>query len=175
MFTVVFKYLKERYGFTANIYMASQYQPTSYPVELLTLLLITLLSHTHFVLEKQPMQQKKERPRTCNHTCFIFVHSLKNSQVCKMYMQESFYLRDHLLYTGLPDAASIVLGKRSSALQDKNMSILWFGFRGMRQKDFDFFSETKLNVNPPPDFFVLHLGCNDLGILPDLKLYQTIK
>lgn len=46
----------------------------------------------------------------------------------------------------------------------------------MKWKDFDsFFESNKLKSNPPPYYLVVHLGSNDLDILPDLELYQNIK
>lgn len=67
-------------------------------------------------------------------------------------------------------------GGKHPTIQYKNIAILWFGVRRMKWKDFDsFFESNKLKSNLPPYYLVVHLGSNDLGILPDLELYQNIK
>lgn len=42
----------------------------------------------------------------------------------------------------------------------------------MRWKDFDSFFESKLKSNPTPDYLVVHLGFNDLGILTLLIVFN---
>ena len=66
-------------------------------------------------------------------------------------------------------------GGKDLTLQTKNITILWFGIRGMRWQDFDSTFEKKLKSNPPPNYLVVHLGSNDLGILPGAQLFYSIK
>lgn len=72
-------------------------------------------------------------------------------------------------------SACIRPGGKHLTLQDKNINILWFGVRGMRWKDFDPLFDNKLKSNPPPDYLVVHLGSNDLGILCGVELIHTVK
>lgn len=67
-------------------------------------------------------------------------------------------------------SACIRPGGKHLTLHDKNINILWFGVRGMRWKDFDPLFDNKLKSNPPPDYLVVHLGSNDLGILCGVEL-----
>ena len=46
---------------------------------------------------------------------------------------------------------------------------------GMRWQDFDSTFEKKIKANPSPNYLVVHLGFNDLGILPRAQLFQSIK
>lgn len=62
-------------------------------------------------------------------------------------------------------SAYIRPGGKHLTLQDLNINILWFRVKGMRWKDFGPLFDNKLKYNPPPDYPVVHLGLNDLGIL----------
>lgn len=69
-----------------------------------------------------------------------------------------------VVYWASRSAINCPRGKRLKP-QDKYVAILWFGVREMRWKDFDSLFESKLKSNPTPDYLVVHLGFNDLGIL----------
>lgn len=102
--------------------------------------------------------------------CFSFVHTLTNPS----FVGVGEFLDYGIIYCirGCPKRP----GGKHPTIQDKNIAILWFGVRRMKWKDFDsFFESNKLKSNPPPYYLVVHLGSNDLGILPDLELYQNIK
>lgn len=66
-------------------------------------------------------------------------------------------------------------GGKHLNLQLNNLSIEWFGTRGMKWQDFDPLFESKLKTNPPPDYLIVHLGSNDLGLATSLELFHSIK
>ena len=45
----------------------------------------------------------------------------------------------------------------------------------MKWDQFDSLFYSKLGANPTPDFLMVHLGSNDLGLLPGLELFHHIK
>ena len=66
-------------------------------------------------------------------------------------------------------------GGKHFALRVKNVQILWFGVRGMKWEQFDSMLYSKLDANAAPNYLVVHLGSNDLGIVPGLELFNRIK
>ena len=47
-------------------------------------------------------------------------------------------------------------GGKNLTLQSRNVTILWFGIRGMRLQNFDSTLEKKLKSNPLPNYLVVH-------------------
>ena len=52
---------------------------------------------------------------------------------------------------------------------------MWFGVRGMSWEQFDSLFENKLKSSPPPNYLLVHLGSNDLGLIPGIELFHPIK
>jgi lysophospholipase L1-like esterase len=66
-------------------------------------------------------------------------------------------------------------GGKNLNLQLNNLTISWFGTRGMKWEAFDPQFENQLKHYPPPDYLVVHLGSNDLGIVSAIELFDSIK
>ena len=66
-------------------------------------------------------------------------------------------------------------GGKHFALRDKNVQILWFGVRGMKWEQFDFMLYSKLGANSAPNYLVVQIWSNDLGIVPGLEFFNRIK
>lgn len=82
-----------------------------------------------------------------------------------------WFMGSSVVYWASRRAINCPRGKHLT-LQDMYVAIMWFGVREMRWKDFDSFFESKLKSNPTPDYLVVHLGFNDLGILTLLIVFN---
>ena len=66
-------------------------------------------------------------------------------------------------------------GGRHLNLKDRNVNIMWFCVKGMRWEQFDALFESTLKSSPPPNYLLVHLGSNDLGLIPGIQLFHLIK
>lgn len=105
--------------------------------------------------------------------CFSLVDTLTNSKPCRK-KKVVWVMGSSVVYWASRSAISCPKGNHLT-LQDKYVAILWFGVREMRWKDLDSFFESKLKSNPTPDYLVVHLGFNDLGILTLLIVFNQGK